>query len=371
MTDPWLYVTDCKFSGIGIDLVTEHQLRALSERDIGTYLVARGRIDLKGVRNFRHPLPPTKLLSWLPSQDYYALNKRYFSRLGLRYLDRSDHAGVIAWSKTALHMFEGAAKRGIPRLLNVGNSHRDFDSGGSSKLTTRCPRIPHSRYRAEYELASRILVASDYAAASFVAQGIPKEKVKVIYRGADTERFRPLVEKSPRPFIVASCGLLGERKGTYEVLKAWNRLALPDAELWLIGHVPENESRNLRELARSNVKFLGFRNDLPGLLRQAHLHVLLSRNEGLAKVLLEAGASGVPNLCTQEAGLPTDASGTLFIKDRSSEDEVTTSIENCYRDPAATARLGLEARQMVISRFGWAAFRERFAQVVAEVTQSQ
>ena len=135
--------------------------------------------------------------------------------------------------------------------------------------------------------------------------------------------------------------------------------------------VAPSESRNLRELARSNVKFLGFRNDLPGLLRQAHLHVLLSRNEGLAKVLLEAGASGVPNLCTQEAGLPTDASGTLFIKDRSSEDEVATSIENCYRDPAATARLGLEARQMVISRFGWAAFRERFAQVVAEVTQSQ
>ena len=42
-----------------------------------------------------------------------------------------------------------------------------------------------------------------------------------------------MVEKSPRPFIVASCGLLGERKGTYELLKAWNRLALPDAEVTL------------------------------------------------------------------------------------------------------------------------------------------
>lgn len=368
MSDSWLYVTDSKLSGIGIDLVTEQQLRAFAEREIPLKLVARGRLDLPGIHNSPQPLPPTKLLSWLPSQDYYALNKRYFSRLGRRHLDRGDYAGVIAWSKTALHMFEAATKRGIPRLLNVGNSHRDFDSGGASGLITRWPRIPHSRYREEYALASRILVASDYAAASFIAQGVPKEKVKVIYRGADTERFHPLADKPARPFIVASCGLLGERKGSYELLRVWQRLALPEAELWLIGHLPENEAAALRSLAGPSVKFLGFRKDLPALLRQAHLHALLSRNEGLAKVLLEAGASGVPNLCTREAGLPADVSGTLFIKDRTNEDEVAAAIEACYRDPAATARLGMEARKMVETRFGWAAFRDRFSQVVAEVS---
>ena len=370
MSNPWLYVTDCKFSGIGIDLVTEQQLQAFSERDISVSLVARGRLNLHGVQNFHQPYPPTKLLSWLPSQDYYALNKRYFSRLGRRHFDQGNFAGVVAWSKTALHMFEAAEKRSVPRLLNVGNSHRDFDSGGTSAQTTRWPRIPHSRYRVEYELASRILVASDHAAASFITQGVPKEKVRVIYRGADTERFHPLAEKPARPFIVASCGLLGERKGSYELLQAWKRLALPDAELWMIGHLPESEATALRALAVPTVKFLGFRKDLPVLLRQAHLHVLLSRNEGLAKVLLEAGASGVPNLCTREAGLPSDVSGTIFITDRTSEDEVATAIEACYRDPAATTRLGMEARQMVETRFGWGAFRERFGQVVAEVTET-
>lgn len=369
MPDPWLYVTDCKFSGIGIDLVTEQQIRAFSEHDVPVSLVARGRIDLPGVRNHPYPLPPTKLLSWLPSQDYYALNKRYFARLGRKHLDSGSFAGVIAWSKTALHMFEAAEKRSLPRLLNVGNSHRGHDTGGRTHPITRWPRIPRDRYLAEYELASRILVASDQAASSFISQGVPRDKVRVIYRGADTDRFVPLPDKPARPFIVASCGLLGERKGTYELLRTWQRLALPDAELWLIGHLPESDAPTLRALARNNVKFFGFRKDLPNLLRQAHLHVLLSRNEGLAKVLLEAGASGVPNLCTREAGLPEDAAGTVFVTDRGNEDEIAAAIESCYKDPADTERLGLEAREMVIDRFGWSAFRQRFSAILSELAQ--
>jgi len=85
-------------------------------------------------------------------------------------------------------------------------------------------------------------------------------------------------------------------------------------------------------------------------------------------VLLEAGASGIPNLCTHEAGLPTDAQETIFVQDRNREDEVMSSIEGCYRDPAATALLGLAARQMVETRFGWAAFRARFGQACADVS---
>lgn len=371
MSDSWLYVTDSKFSGIGIDLVTEQQVRAFSEAEIPLHLVARGRLDLAGVRNSRHPIPPTKLLSWLPSQDYYALNKRYFSCLGGRYFAKGDYAGVVAWSKTALHIFEAAEKKGVPRLLNVGNSHRDFDTGGALQTVRRWPRIPHERYRAEYELASLILVASDHAAHTFVAQGIPEEKVRVIYRGADMDRFHPLADKPVRPFIVASCGLLGERKGTYELLKAWKRLALPDAELWLIGHMPDNEAALLQDLATPSVRFLGFRKDLPDLLRQVHLHVLLSRNEGFAKVLLEAGASGVPNLCTGAAGLPVGAPGTLFIADRNSEDEVMSVMESCYRDPEMTVRLGQEARRMVEEHYGWTVFRSRFLQAVADAQGMQ
>ena len=367
MANPWLYVTDAKFSGIGIDLVSEQQVVAFSEAASQVDVLARGSLKLPYVQNFRHPLPPTKLLSWLPSQKYYALNKRYFSHLGKRRFENDEYSGVVAWSKTALHIFEAAARRGVPRLLNVGNTHRDVTTAaGTANETPNWPLIPHSRYREEYELASLILVASDQAAQSFIAQGIPAEKVRTIYRGADTTKFHPAPAKPAGPFVVASCGLIGERKGACQLLRAWRRLALPNAELWLIGHLPEAEAEKISSLLTPSVRLLGFRKDLPELLRQVDLHVLLSRNEGLAKVLLEAAASGVPNLCTRQAGLPGDAAGTLFVADRDNEDEVCAAIESCYLDREGTVQLGRLARRMVEERFGWGAFRSRFMQAVKD-----
>lgn len=359
---PWLYVTDSKLGRVGIDQVTVEQLRAFAEAEVPVDLVARGRSDLPCVSNHAWPLPPTKLLSWLPSQDYYAFNKRFFGWLGSRYL--SDHAGVIAWSKTALPVFAAAAKRGLPRLLNVGNLHCDHDAGGTRKAS-RWPRIDPARYRTEYALASRILLPSEFAAQSFIAQGVPAEKLAIVHRGVDLARFAPLAVRSARPFVVASCGLLGERKGSYQLLGLWRELALPDAELWLIGHVPDNEKAALEALAGPTVRFWGFRKDLPELLRQAHLHVLLSRNEGFAKVLLEAAACGVVNLCTPEGGMPADAAGTLFVADRNDRDAIGAYILRLHADPAEADSLGRTARAWVEAHFGWDRFRSRVAAAIA------
>lgn len=364
---PWLYVYDGKLKGVGIDLVAEQQLRALSEAGEPCHLVSRGRLELPTIRQFTWAFPPTKFLSWLPSQDYYAANKRFFSLLGERYLQRSPYRGVIAWSKTALKAFELGAQQGISRILNVGNFHCDYDAGGRA-APERWPRIGKERLRREYALASKILVASDYAAQTFVSQGVPAEKLSVIFRGVDTEAFKPPVERPLRPFVVASCGALGERKGTYELIRSWRKLALPDSELWLIGTIPKTEEVAMRVLADQSVRFFGFRRDLPNLMAQAHVHVLLSRNEGFAKVLLEAAACGVVNVCTEQTGLPTDAKGSIFIADRYDEAEVGAAMSRLHADSVSLLELGGEARAWVEQQFDWGSFRARFVAALADAT---
>lgn len=362
---PWLYLYDGKLKGVGIDLVAEQELRALSEAGIGGELVSRGRLALPGIRHRTWRWPPTKLLSWLPSQDYYAANKRFFSLLGGHYFDPRRHAGIIAWSKSALRPFEAAARAGLPRILNVGNFHCDFDAGGQA-APARWPRIEKARLRREYELATTILVASDYAAETFRACGVPADKLAVIQRGVDVERFRPAGNRPERPFVVATCGYLGERKGTAHLLRAWQRLALPDAELWLIGKLPEEEAAALRTLATDKVRFLGYRRDVPALLAQAHVHVLLSRNEGFAKVLLEAAASSAVNVCTRETGLPAGAPGSVLIADRDDEAAVAAAIDTLYRDRERWHELSRAARAWAEEGFTWDRFRARFLAAIGE-----
>lgn len=364
MTRGILYATECKMNGNGIDLVVAKQIDALAAAGYPVELVSRGRHEAPGTRNRSWRLPPSKLLSWMPSKDYYAANSRCFSWLGARYLDARRHRLAIAWTHTAHDLFQAAARQGIPRVLNAAGPHRLHNPRALVGL--RWPRLPLERTLEEYRLADRILVASDYAAATFLAHGVPADKLRVVYRGADLSAFRPRA-KPARPFIVASCGLLGDRKGTYQLLRAWRQAALPEAELWLIGHVPDNEAEALRALATPSVRFFGFRRDMPALLAQAHLHVLLSRNEGFAKVTLEAAAAGVVNLCTAETGLPPDAPGATFVDDRDDIDHIAALLTEAHAQADDCVARGLRARAYVADRFTWDAFGARVVAAVREL----
>lgn len=360
-----LYVTECKMNGNGIDLVVARQIDALTQAGHTVELVARGRHPAPEVVNRRWRLPPSKLLSWLPSKDYYAANSRCFSWLGAHYANARRHRLVIAWTHTAHDVFKAAKRQGIACILNAAGPHRLHNP--RALIGLRWPRLPLARTLEEYRLADRILVASDFAANTFIAQGVPAEKIRVVYRGADLTAFRPLADKPLRPFIVASCGLLGDRKGTYQLLRAWKQLNLADAELWLIGHVPENEEAALRALAGPDVRFWGFRQDMPALLAQAHVHVLLSRNEGFAKVLLEAAAAGVVNLCTAATGMPLAAPGTLFIDDRDDIGQVAAHLRAAHDHVADIVATGRQARDFVAAHFTWEAFGARVVAVANEL----
>lgn len=353
-----LYVSDGKLGTTGIDLVTRQQLLALSDAGHEVDLVARGSIDLSGVRFVGQRLPPSKIFSWLPAPYYYGLNKRYFSWFGARHIRHGHYDIVVAWSKTAMHMFEAAKRRGARCILNAGNFHCDFSTGHNTAPKT-WPAIDKQRLRNEYELADRILLPSDYSARTFLEAGIPEKKLRIIYRGVDTERFCPGTRLPGGPFVVAMCGRVTERKGAQQILRVWREAALSNAELWLIGAVAPEEKDELERLATQNVRFLGFRRDVPELLRQAHVHVLLSRHEGLAKSLLEAEASGVVNICTPECGLPARP-WRILIGDREDTAGVAKALATLKNNPERCLAMGHEARQQVVREFSWQDFRKRF-----------
>lgn len=125
-----------------------------------------------------------------------------------------------------------------------------------------------------------------------------------------------------RPFCFLQVGTICDRKNqrfTLQVLHELKRCK-PDLEfeLWLAGDVYEEDyaealKRDVDKLGlHKNIKFLGWREDIPQLIAEADLLLLPSKNEGIPNVVQEAIYIGCPVLASNAGGIP-EAIGNCAI----------------------------------------------------------
>ncbi len=153
--------------------------------------------------------------------------------------------------------------------------------------------------------------------------GVRPERVRTIYLGVDAERFRPAspAERTEararlgwsaddRP-VLAFVGALGDlRKGFDVLFDAWRRLSADpdwDGRLVVVGAgaaLPHWQGRAAEAgwLDRS-VQFLGFRADVPEILRACDVLVSPTRYEAYGLNVQEALCSGLPALVSASAGI--------------------------------------------------------------------
>lgn len=117
--------------------------------------------------------------------------------------------------------------------------------------------------------------------------------------------LRSALGAGPLDRVVLAVGGLERRKGFDLLLRAFAS-APGDAHLWIAGEGPmEAELRTLAGSlgVQARVRWLGQRSDVPALLGASDVFVLSSRNEGMAVVMLEAMAAGVPVIATDVSGV--------------------------------------------------------------------
>ena len=290
-----------------------------------------------------------------------------FARFAARTMT-SDADILVGWSSGTLEAIGSAHAAGLKVVIERGSTHirnqirvlsAAYAEFGLDYRGTEDEVI--ARELAEYEQCDAIAVPSDYAAETFVAEGIARAKLIVNPYGVDLAQFVPPVRpaRNERARIVF-VGRVGIQKGIPWLLAAADRLTAK-ADIHLIGPV-DDEARPFLKTARSNVVIRGplARADLVQEYARADLFCLPSLQEGgIPLTLLQAMASGLACVVTPAAQGPIrDGREGLVVADKS-PDALADALARLIAAPEERAAMGATARQAVVSGYGWQDYADR------------
>ncbi len=113
----------------------------------------------------------------------------------------------------------------------------------------------------------------------------------------------------PEAPLIGTAASLHERKGLKYLITAYTDMKkeVPRLKLVIAGEGPQE--KELKELVErigmeNDIRFLGFRKDMPNILAALDVFILPSLLEGLGVALLEASGAGVPVVASNTGGIP-------------------------------------------------------------------
>jgi glycosyltransferase involved in cell wall biosynthesis len=220
----------------------------------------------------------------------------------------------------------------------------------------------------EYDLADLLLVPSQWSAQTFIAAGIPEEKLFPLGAGVDTDLFRnddlpdlPGRFSAQRPMRAVFCGALIRRKGVLVLLEAWHNLSLRHAQLTLVGTLHDEIRPFLSQFGGPSVNVMGFSSCEHEVFRESDVHIFPSECEGIAKCVYEACAAGLAQITTFESGDVVQDGRNGLIVPCNDVDALANAIKRLYNSPKRILQLGRAARQRAETELTWDRFRERLA----------
>jgi glycosyltransferase involved in cell wall biosynthesis len=267
----------------------------------------------------------------------------------------------------------------------------------------RCRRPPvlfteHGRHSPDYPRRKRILanrlllqrrdrvvgVGEAVRQALIANEGIPPERVAVIYNGIDLARcaaareerraVRREMEVADDELVILQVARLDYLKDHATAVRTLAEVAprRPDARLVLVGEGPERGAvqEEVRRLALGGrVRLLGLRKDVPRLLAGADLLLLTSISEGIPLTLIEAMAAGLPVVSTRVGGVPevVEDGRTGLLAPAGDAAALGRHVCELADNPRLRDELGRRGRERAEALFSERMMHDRYDQLFREM----
>jgi glycosyltransferase involved in cell wall biosynthesis len=289
------------------------------------------------------------------------------SRSAAAFLEDADNCkAVYATEDAALEAFHAGRHRGLKCVYELPIGHYATARRIYEEERERCPAFagtlaglsdpPEKLARKEQELATAdaVMACSDFVRDTCVEQGIPGSKVHVISYGAPRGlEPRKRVGNASKPLKVLFVGGIGQRKGLSDLLDGVRQFRASELELHLMGPFVGNAEEVLLRRGDAFVYHApAGRGEVLRLMSECDVFVLPSLFEGLAMVVLEAMACGLPAVITPNTG------ATRFVKEGQTgwnvpirrPDAIEEILDWCLKHRRELAEMGMQAARDISSR---------------------
>jgi glycosyltransferase involved in cell wall biosynthesis len=217
-------------------------------------------------------------------------------------------------------------------------------------------------YRWYFNALATGLLANSEATRRTVLASAPwliPERVHLLHKGIDTERFQPAKNQPTHP-VVGFVGQLIERKGLRDLMHAWtmlDRSSRPDRPLLRVaGEGPLRDEilawRSTLERP-GDVELLGFVEEVENFHQGLSLLVMPSLAEGFGLAAAEASACGVPVIATTASSLPeiVHHQDTGLLVPPGDPVTLNEAMQRLLDDPGFGRRLGRAGRTRITTEF--------------------
>jgi glycosyltransferase involved in cell wall biosynthesis len=220
---------------------------------------------------------------------------------------------VLCFSGCALRTFTMARRLGVRTLhlesptAHISHCDRQLKKAYAANPLERCWLGPglKAKILSEYQIADVIWVNSEYSRQTFLNQGFPSCKLVRRHLTVD-RRFqpRPVSTSTHENFTIVYVGSVSVSKGVPVLLAAFQKIKNPKARLILIGGTG---SRGMKQYIRKIIASDGRISMQPGdplpYFRDANVLVHPSWSDGFGLAPMEAMASRIPVIVTQDTGM--------------------------------------------------------------------
>lgn len=307
--------------------------------------------------------------------------RRYIKKFGINgdsvfhVRSGAGHGGAIKLAK----------KLGVPVVVDHSIAHPEymerhlrpeyekngaiFDIGTSS---------PFWRLVAEdCEWADALLVNSFFVKDTFIEQGYPAEKIKVVYLGTRPDFFGlrkvKAADRGERKLRLLFTGGFGFRKGAEYILDAIrilkDKTPVP-FEMDVVGDysgakglIEKHKYEKLPILFHGPVP----QDDLKTFLSQSDIYVFPSLAEGCACSGMEAMAAGLCVVATHEAGFPIEDGVNGCAVPGKNAEAVAERILWLMEHSSEIDRMGAAAAELIRTKYTWEQYAENVKKVYGEL----